>query len=56
MVEYDELTELNKTAEKSCELHEKTNDTTHVPTYDDGCHTTHFAHKFWNYRTVNRRF
>jgi len=56
MVEYDELTELNKTAEKSCELRAKTNDTTHVPTYDDGCHTTHFAHKFWNYRTVNRRF
>jgi hypothetical protein len=51
MVEYDELTELNKTAEKSCKLRVKTNDTIHFLTYDDGCHTTLFAHKFWNNRT-----
>ena len=52
MVEYDELSELNKTAEKSCQLRVKTNDTTYFPTYDDGCHTTDFANKFWNNRTL----
>jgi len=52
MVEYDELTELNKTPEKSCELRAQTNDTTHFLTYDAGCYTTHFAHKLWKDRTV----